>query len=147
MVQQIMSEEWQYQVRIDLPAAAAELARRNLDAPDLQPIAAILARHRATLTCQFDAFAGYVAEAEREGIGNYPLYEWTKKTIEDPAKKAKYLQSFTFYIEGQEVYPKAQAAALVADLQPLVDKELITRIAQYDTNPANNPQPPPRPAT
>jgi hypothetical protein len=45
------------------------------------------------------------------------------------------------------VYPKAQATALVADLQPLVDEGLITRIAQYDTNPANNPQPPARPET
>lgn len=142
-----MSEDWQYQVRIELPAAAAELARRDPDALQLGPLAAILARHQATLTCQFDAFAGYVAEAEREGVGQYPLYEWTKKTIEDPAKKAKYLQVFTLYVQGQEVYPKARAAALVADLQPLADEGLITRIAQYDTNPANNPQPPARPAT
>ena len=142
-----MNEEWQYQVRIDLPAAAAELARRDPGAPELRPLAAILARHQATLTCQFDAFAGYVAEAEREGTAHYPLYEWTKKTIEDPAKKEKYLRSFAFYVEGHEVYPKAQAAALVADLRPLVDDGLITRIAQYDTNPANSPQPPARPAT
>src|SRR5512144_124697 len=142
-----MSQEWQYQVRIDLPAAAAELARRDPDAPELRPLDAILARHQATLICQFDAFAGYVAEAERKGVGHYPLYEWTKKTIENPEKKVKYLQVFTFYIEGDEVYPKAQAEALVADLQPLVDAGLITRVAQYDTNPANNPQPPARSAT
>jgi hypothetical protein len=141
-----MSEEWQYQVRIELPAAAAELARRDWGAPELRLLAAILDRHQATLTCQFDAFAGYVAEAEREGVGRYPLYEWTRKTIEDLAKKAKYLQVFTFYIDGQEVYPKARAEALVTDLQPLVDAGLITRIAQYDTNPANNPQPPARPS-
>jgi hypothetical protein len=91
-----MSEEWQYQVRIDLPPATAELARRDPGAPELRPLATILARHQAMLTCQFDAFAGYVAEAEREGVGHYPLYEWTKKTIEDPAKKAKYVQVFTF---------------------------------------------------
>jgi hypothetical protein len=142
-----MSEEWQYQVRIDLPPATAELTRRDLGAPELRPLAAILPRHQATLTCQFDAFAGYVAEAEREGVGHYPLYEWTKKTIEDPVKKAKYLHVFTFYIDGHEVYPKARAESLVADLQPLVDAGLITRVAQYDTNPARNPQPPARSAT
>ena len=142
-----MSEEWQYQVRIDLPPATAELARRDLGAPELRPLAAILARHQATLICQFDAFAGYVAEAEREGVGHYPLYEWTKKTIEDPSKKAKYLQVFTFYIDGHEVYPKVRAEALITDLQPLVDAELITRVAQYDTNPAKNPQPPAGSAT
>ena len=106
-----MSEEWQYQVRIDLPAATAELARRDLGAPELRPLAAILARHQATLTCQFDAFAGYVAKAERKGVGHYPLYEWTKKTIKDPAKKAKYLQVFTFYIEGHEAPEGASRGA------------------------------------
>jgi hypothetical protein len=62
-------------------------------------------------------------------------------------KKAKYLHVFTFYIDGHEVYPKARAESLVADLQPLVDAGLITRVAQYDTNPARNPQPPARSAT
>lgn len=140
-----MTEEWQYQVRIDLPEAAAELARRNPAAAELQPLGDILVHHRAALTSQYDAFAGYVAEAERDGIEHYPLYAWTKKTIENPAKKAKYLKNFTFYLDEREVYSKAQADALVADLQPLVDAGLITKVARYDTNPANNPQPPARP--
>jgi hypothetical protein len=139
-----MSEEWQYQVRIDLPEAAAGLARRDPAAAELQPLGDILVRHRATLTSQYDAFAGYVAEAEREGIEHYPLYAWTKQTIENPAKKAKYLKNFTFYLDDREVYPQAQADALIADLQPLVDAGLIVKISRYDTNPANNPQPPAR---
>lgn len=141
-----MSEEWQYQVRIDLPAAIAELARTRPEASELAPLAAVLARHRATLVCQYDAFAGYVAEAEREGVDKYPLYEWTRQAIENPTKKAKFLQSFTFYVEDAAVYAKDVAAALVAELQPLADTGLISRIHQYDTNPANNPQPPARPA-
>ena len=36
------------------------------------------------------------------------------------------------------------ADALESDLQPLVTSGLITRISKYDTNPAKNPQPPPR---
>ena len=98
----------------------------------------------ATLKCQFDAFAGYVAEAERHGIEHYPLYHWTKATIENPAKKAKYLKSFTLYVDGNEVYAKDKADALEADLQPLVGGKLVTRLAKHDTNPANNPQPPAR---
>jgi len=27
------------------------------------------------MKCQFDAFAGYVAEAEMQGRADYPLYE------------------------------------------------------------------------
>ncbi len=76
------------------------------------------------------------------GIESYPLYKWTKATIEDPAKKEKYLKSFTLYVDDQEVYPKESADALEADLQPLVAGGLIARISKYDTNPANNPQPP-----
>jgi len=68
------------------------------------------------MKCQFDAFADYVAEAEKRGPENYPLYKWTKATIENPEKKAKYLKSFTLYIDGDEVYAKA----LEKDLQSLL---------------------------
>ena len=78
----------------------------------LAPLADILANHRAALKCQFDAFAEYVATAEEHGVENYPLYEWTKATIENPAKKEKYLKSFTLYVDGREVYAKEIADAL-----------------------------------
>jgi hypothetical protein len=73
------------------------------------------------------------------------LYQWTKATIENPAKKEKYLRSFTVYVDDREVYAKEIADALEADLQPLATSGLITRISKYDTNPANNPQSPQRP--
>jgi hypothetical protein len=139
-----MTEAWQYQLRIDLTDEAAEVARRAPDDPALAPLPEILRRHGATMKSQYDAFAGYVAEAEREGSERYPLYQWTKDTIENPAKKAKYLKSFTLYVDGDEVYAKDQADALEAELRPLVGDGLITRLAKHDTNPANNPQPPAR---
>ena len=139
-----MSEPWQYQVRIDLADEPAEVARRDPADPALAPLPDILRKHDATLKCQFDAFAGYVAEAERQGLENYPLYKWTKATIENPAKKAKYQKSFTLYVDGDEVYAKDKADALEAELQPLVGGGLVTRLAKHDTNPANNPQPPKR---
>jgi hypothetical protein len=139
-----MSDEWQYQVRIDLADDLAEVARRDLENPALAPLPDILRRHGATMKSQFDAFAGYVAEAERRGVDNYPLYRWTKAMIENPAKKAKYLKSFTLYVDGGEVYGKDKADALEADLRPLVGGKVVTRLAKHDTNPANNPQPPAR---
>ena len=139
-----MTDQWQYQLRIDLTDEAAELARRDPDSPALAPLPEILRRHDATMKSQFDAFAGYVAEAEQRGVERYPLYQWTKDTIENRAKKAKYLKSFTLYVGGDEVYAKSKADALKADLQPLVGGGLITRLAKHDTNPANNPQPPAR---
>jgi hypothetical protein len=139
-----MAEQWQYQLRIDLADAAAELARRDLGDPAMKPLSAILAKHRATMKSQYDAFAEYVAAAEEHGRDKFPLYAWTKATIDNPAKKAKYLKSFTLYVEGKEVYDKAAADALEAELRPLVGGALITRLAKHDTNPANNPQPPAR---
>jgi hypothetical protein len=101
-----------------------------------------LGKHKAGMKCQYDAFADYCAEAEKHGTEHYPLYKWTKATIENPEKKAKYTKSFTLYVDGREVYEKELADALEADLQPLVGGALITRLSKHDTNPANNPQPP-----
>jgi hypothetical protein len=87
-----MTGQWQYQVRFDVnDSAVAESIRRK--APDivLAQLFGVLASHRALAKCQFDAFAEYVAAAEEHGVESYPLYEWTKATIENPSKKEKYL--------------------------------------------------------
>jgi hypothetical protein len=139
-----MSDEWQYQVRINLTEGIAEVARRDPANPALRPVTDILTKHNAALKCQFDAFADYVAEAEKQGTEHFPLYKWTKATIENPAKKEKYVKIFTLRIGGEEVYAKEIADALESDLQPLVGGGLIAHIAKYDSNPANNPQPPAR---
>lgn len=138
-----MSEEWEYQLRIDLAEELAETARRDPGDPAMRPLAEVLARHRATMKCQYDAFADYVSEAEKHGPDRYPLYAWTKATIATPEKKAKYLKSFTLQVDGRAVYAKPLAEALEAELRPLLGK-LITRLARHDTNPANNPQMPAR---
>ena len=136
-----MTEAWQYQIRIDLAGTFAQVARQNPNNQALKPLADVLAKHDATMKCQFDAFMDYVNEAEDRGTEHYPLYRWTKATVEDPVKKAKYLESFTLYIGDAEVYAKEAAEALEADLQPLVGM-LIKRIFKYDTNPAHSPQMP-----
>ena len=137
-----MSEDWQYQIRIYMDEDMARAARRDPGDPAIRPLADVLQRHDAALKCQFDAFAGYCAEAEKNGVENYPLYAWTKATIEDPVKEAKYIKSFTLYVGGDEVYDKDKAEALEAELEPLVGGGIVTRMTKHDTNPANNPQPP-----
>lgn len=137
-----MTSEWEYQVRIHLSDAFASLARNKPDDPALKPLAEILSKHDAVMKCQFDAFAGYVAEAKKHGTEDFPLYEWTKATIENPAKEAKYIKSFTLYVGGDEVYAKEKADALETDLKPFVGGKIVTRISKHDTDPAHNPQPP-----
>jgi hypothetical protein len=143
-----MTSQWQYQIRFDLTdQSQAEALRSKHPASSLKPLTDILAKHHAAAKCQFDAFADYVAAAEAEGVDKYPLHAWTKATIENPTKRKKYLKSFTVYVEDQEVYGKEIADALEADLQPLAARGLITRLSKYDTDPANNPQPPARSGT
>ena len=136
--------EWQYQLRVDLTDDAAAAARAGAEHAELEPLRRILAAHDAAFVCQFDAFAGYCTEAEAQGIEHYPLYAWTKAVIADPAKKAKYLKSFSIHVGGAEVYAKRAADALEAELAPLVGAGVVTRLAKHDTDPANNPQMPER---
>jgi hypothetical protein len=134
-----MNAEWQYQIRIYLiNDELAILARTDIGAPPLQPLANVLAAHNATLVSQFDAFAGYVAEAEREGIDKCPLYRWTKAAIEDPAKRLNHMKAFALHVSGQEVYRKPIADALDVALRPLLGSELVERLSRHDTNPDNN---------
>ena len=136
------AERWQYQLRVDLAEGAAAEARAGADHAGLGPLRRILAAHDAQLVCQYDAFAGYCAEAEARGIERYPLYAWTRAVIADPAKKAKYQQSFSIHVGGAEVYARGEADALEAALRPLVGGGAVTRLSKHDTDPANSPQMP-----
>ena len=137
-----MSEQWQYQLRIYLDDELAEVARRDRSDAVFQPLTDILNRHQATLVSQFDAFENYVAEAEQHGPEGYPLYKWTKATVDNPGQRAKHIKTFALHVGGNEVYAKEAADALEADLQPLVGGEVVTRMSKHDTNPANNLQVP-----
>ena len=139
-----MGEQWQYQLRIYLADELAEAVRGDPAAAALGLLPGVLEKHSATMKCQLNAFTDYVAEAEAHGVETYPLYAWTKATIEDPVKRAKHLRSFALHIKGEAVYPKQEADALEADLQPVVDGTHILRISRHDTNPANNQQVPER---
>ncbi len=133
-----MNETWSFQLRVYLPEALAEAARRDADDPALAPLSAVLRRHDARILCQYDAFAAYVAEAEREGVEKFPLYKWTRLTIDDPEKRAKHIQAFAVRVHDAEVYGREAADALEADLRGLVGGGVVTRISRHDTNPANN---------
>ncbi len=133
-----MSEEWLFQLRVYLPDGLANRAKLDPQTPALKRLTDILARHDAVLVSQFGAFETYVAEAERNGPDGYPLYRWTKATIEDPAMQAKHNRTFSLHVGGQEVYPKPTADALEVELRPLAGGDLITRMTRHDTNPANN---------
>jgi hypothetical protein len=137
-----MSDDLKFQLRLTLNEEFAQVARNNPGDPSISPLTGILKRHDAVMRCQFDAFADYVSEAETNGIKNYHLYEWTKKTVDDPAKKARYTKSFALYVGGEEVYEKDKADALEAELKSLVGGLIVAQMFKYDTDPAHNPQPP-----
>ena len=137
-----MSNDLKFQLRLTLNEGFAQAARANPADVSIAPLRDILRRHDATMKCQHDAFADYVSEAEANGIDKYPLYEWTKQTVDDPVKQAKYTRSFTLYVGGEEVYEKDKADALEAELKPLVGGPIVAKMFKYDTDPAHSPQPP-----
>jgi len=139
-----MENAWQFQLRIAVSPELAASLRGDPASRSYALLGDILRKHNASLKCQFDAFADYVSEAEKLGVENYPLYQWTKETIEQPEKKARYLRSFTLYVDGEEVYSKERADPLQAELDTLVGDGAIQSVVKFDTNPANNPQPPAR---
>src|SRR5262249_36563595 len=130
--------------RLTLRDEFAEVARNDPADPSISALANILRRHHAVMKCQFDAFADYVSEAEANGVANYHLYEWTKQTIEDPAKKAKYVKSFTLYVGGEEHYQRGTAHGREERSKLLVAGPIVAQMFRYDTDPAHNPQPPRR---
>ncbi|TMJ33491.1 MAG: hypothetical protein E6G96_04560 [Alphaproteobacteria bacterium] len=137
-----MTNELKFQLRLTLRDGFAQAARNSAADPAIAPLTSILSKHDAVLKCQFDAFADYVREAQANGVEGYHLYEWTKKTIEDPVKMTKYTKSFSLYVGGEEVYAKDKAEALEAALKPLVGGPIVAQMFKYDTDPAHNPQPP-----
>ena len=139
-----MDERWRHQLRIYIPDDLAEMARAGTAVEALRPLFAILDRHRATPVSQLDAFLDYVTEAEREGPAAFPLYRWTKATVDDPAKRARHVGTFALRIDGAEVYGAAAADALEADLRPLVGGPVVPRMSRHDTDPANSMPVPPQ---
>ena len=137
-----MSEEWEFQIRATLTDRAAELICEGGEAPELEALVTVAKRHNAQIRNQYEAFAEFVTEAEAHGETQSALYKWTKVTIEDPVKAAKHKKIVTFYVNGDEVYARSAAEALEADLLPLVGGPLVVKLNKYDSNPANNPQPP-----
>jgi hypothetical protein len=130
-----MSQTWKYQIRATLTDAAAEA---YFDESSISPIHEIALRHGAGLISPYDAFVTYCFDAEQQGVEQFPLYRRTRAAIEDPIKAAKYRKVVTFYVDGEQLYPRAVADALEAELSPLVGGGLIEKIDKYGSNPVNS---------
>lgn len=140
-----MTDNWEYQVRIFLSEEFAAVARDDANDPSLQPLMEILEKYDAVLKSQYDAFAGFVADQEENGIDRPDIYEWTKSVLENPAKVEKFKKQFTVYADGgKEVYSKASADGLEKELKALAAArpDMVTAVMKHSSDPAKNPQPP-----
>ena len=129
------------QLRIKTDKTMSEDLRGTSDSKTARELRTILERFDAQLACVFDEFCGYCAEAEKNGIENYPLYHWTKSVIDDPKKQQKHQRSFTIYMGAAAVYPVACAQDLMAALEAVASGKNI-HVQLVDTDPSKNPQPP-----
>jgi len=137
-----MTEKWLFQVRLYFSSDFTKTFNSDKNSEKKEKLITVLNKHNAELLSQFDGFMGYVLEAEKNGIDNYPLYQWTKDSLARKDKIEKYHNSYTVYINTEEVYSENLANNIENDLLELVDKETVLRISKHDTNPKNNPQPP-----
>lgn len=95
-----------------------------------------------------DVAAGIVAmqewkKANDEMVERMGLFLWTKETVLNPETQRKYATRFTIYADGgKEIYDKAIADALEADLNALKASGIVTNVSKFDSDPAHNPQAP-----
>ncbi len=125
-----MSEEWLHQVRLYVD----EAGRAALDDP-AHRLYAVLRRHDATLVSQLDAFEAFLADPVQ---AETPLGRWTAVTLADPEKRAKHRSAIAVRVHGAEVYDRATADAIEADLRPFVENATLLRLSRHDTNPGGN---------
>ncbi len=137
-----MTEKWLFQIRLYFSSDFTKIFNSDKNSIIKEKLITVLNNHNADLLSQFDGFMGYVLEAEKNGIDKYPLYQWTKDSLARKDKIEKYQNSYTVYINSEEVYSENLANDIENDLLELVDKETVLRISKHDTNPKNNPQPP-----
>jgi len=138
----ILIDEWLYQVRIKVSEELSNVLRAGKLEGTSKEIYRIASKYGTFPVCTYDAFCDYCAEAESNVFEEYPLYDWTKKVIEDPEKRKKHIKSFAFYTEDSQVYKEKLARSLLNSLLPLHEKSLIEDLTLIDSNPKNNPQPP-----
>ena len=101
----------------------------------------LLESNNASLMCQYDAFVFFVRECENKKETDNSLYKWTKDTIEDETKEAKYKKIHSVYVDKQQVYKENIAEKIIEEIKSL-NLSTIESIDKFDTQPKNNPKPP-----
>ena len=130
-----------YQIRIDFEKSRASVVRSEGITKKNPKLKEVLDKYNAKLICQYDAFKAFVDECEKDNNTDFALYKWTKDTISKKEKIEKYTKSFTVYLNDNQLYEKNLADALELELKS-INCASILKIYKYDSNPANNPQPP-----
>ena len=133
--------DWLYQIRIGVTSALSTDLRSLGTSTTAQKVIEIAKKYDMRAVCTYDAFEAYCEEAERDGLDDYSLYNWTKATLNNPAKREKHQKSFAFYRDNDQIYPKDVEKALYQDLTVLNSPDIL-EISLIDSNPQNNPQPP-----
>ena len=133
--------DWLYQIRIVVTSALSTDLRSMGTSTTAQEVTEIAKKYDMRAVCTYDAFKAYCEEAEGNGLEGYSLYNWTKATLDNPAKREKHLKSFAFYRDNDQIYSKDVAEALYEDLLVLNSPEIL-EVKIIDSNPKNNPQPP-----
>ena len=95
--------DWLYQIRIVVTSALSTDLRSMGTSTTAQEVAEIAKKYDMRAVCTYDAFKAYCEEAEGNGLEGYSLYNWTKATLDNPAKREKHQKSFAFYRDNDQI--------------------------------------------
>ena len=123
-----MNNKLFYQIRIFFSSEFTNIYKNKIRMEAKDKLLKILRKHNANLLSQYDGFMGYILESEKENNINTPLYKWTKDSLKNTSKVDKYHNSYTIYVNSEEVYPKEVADSLENHLTEIVDGKFIIRI-------------------
>ena len=88
-----MSDDLKFQLRLTLSDEFAHVARNDPGDPSISTLTDILTGHDAVMKCQFDAFAGYVSEAEANARALNAATLFELDDVIDPAETRSLIAS------------------------------------------------------
>lgn len=115
------------------------------DAPELEPLKAVLAEEHATLTSVMSDFEYYVQSSDAHGAEASPMIDWSRDATVSPRAKEYYATKFVVTVgAGTKVFTEEKAAALHEKLQALEGQGAVEMVRTDSMDPAKNPPIPQR---
>lgn len=125
--------------------AVSDNGLQYTNAPELDPLKAVLAEERATLTNVMSDFEYYVQSSDAHGAEASPMIDWSRDATVSPRAQAYYASKFVVTVgAGTKVFPEDTAARIHDKLKALEGEGVVEMVRTDSMDPAKNPPIPKR---